>query len=117
MYARKHAELHQDAKEKLLARRAELLRVYREAKSEEGELGEARESDPLDRGADAGAIALRDHLAEAELAELGAIDAALARIERGTYGRCQGCGGAIEERRLAALPEATRCGACAGLRR
>jgi RNA polymerase-binding transcription factor DksA len=40
------------------------------------------------------------------------IDAALRRIEAGTYGRCEVCGGAIGEARLEALPTATQCVAC-----
>lgn len=34
---------------------------------------------------------------------------ALHRIEKGTYGRCEVCGGAIEEARLLADPAATTC--------
>jgi DnaK suppressor protein len=37
------------------------------------------------------------------------IDAALARIEDGTYGLCSACGGPIGEERLEAVPYATLC--------
>ena len=40
------------------------------------------------------------------------IDAALGRIEAGTYGSCEGCGGAIPEERLELRPFAGRCVAC-----
>ncbi|WP_347060021.1 TraR/DksA C4-type zinc finger protein [Blastococcus sp. HT6-30] len=40
------------------------------------------------------------------------IDAALARIEGGTYGRCTGCGAAIPEERLELRPFARTCVAC-----
>jgi len=40
---------------------------------------------------------------------LGEIDAALERIEDGTYGLCADCGGPIGEERLLAVPYATRC--------
>ncbi len=43
---------------------------------------------------------------------LHALDAALARIEAGTYGVCSGCGGEIGARRLVAFPWATLCLAC-----
>jgi DnaK suppressor protein len=43
---------------------------------------------------------------------LSSIDAALARIEDGTYGRCERCGEPIAEERLEALPYATRCIEC-----
>jgi RNA polymerase-binding transcription factor DksA len=44
--------------------------------------------------------------------ELVEIDAALARIEDGTYGTCEICGGAIGRDRLRALPEVRRCVSC-----
>jgi RNA polymerase-binding transcription factor DksA len=40
------------------------------------------------------------------------IDAALARIEAGTYGSCERCGGAIPEERLELRPFAGRCVTC-----
>ena len=43
---------------------------------------------------------------------LQAIDAALARIEDGTFGTCQSCGQQIAPERLEALPHATQCLDC-----
>jgi DnaK suppressor protein len=43
---------------------------------------------------------------------LGAIDAALARIDDGTYGKCVNCGAQIPEERLEAMPWATLCIDC-----
>lgn len=43
---------------------------------------------------------------------LGEIDAALARIDNGTYGTCTSCGKQIPEERLEALPWATLCIDC-----
>ncbi len=51
-------------------------------------------------------------MGERETAELGAIDAALARIEAGTYGDCTDCGVHISAPRLHATPEAPRCIPC-----
>lgn len=48
-----------------------------------------------------------------ERQEIRQIQAALQRIAEGTYGVCANCGEAIDPRRLAALPTATRCIACA----
>ena len=48
------------------------------------------------------------------------IDAALARVEAGTYGVCEACGKPIPEARLEVVPEATLCVGCktgASLRR
>jgi RNA polymerase-binding protein DksA len=47
---------------------------------------------------------------------LGRIDAALRRIEDGTYGICTNCGRPIPEERLEALPWAELCIDCARLR-
>jgi DnaK suppressor protein len=49
---------------------------------------------------------------EHETAELGAIDAALARVSAGTYGQCIDCDAAIPQTRLNAAPEAARCVSC-----
>jgi len=43
---------------------------------------------------------------------LEAIEAALKRIEDGTYGTCVNCGKPITEERLAAIPWATHCIDC-----
>jgi DnaK suppressor protein len=45
--------------------------------------------------------------------ELSETRAALLRMERGTYGRCDVCGGAIGRQRLLALPVARYCLECA----
>lgn len=44
--------------------------------------------------------------------ELAETQAALDRIERGTYGRCESCGGAIGRQRLLALPATRYCIDC-----
>lgn len=49
----------------------------------------------------------------AGLAELRAIDAALARVAAGTFGTCVNCGDPIAAERLDAVPHAPRCQACA----
>lgn len=40
------------------------------------------------------------------------IDEALEKLNEGTYGICDSCGGPIESERLEALPYATRCITC-----
>jgi RNA polymerase-binding transcription factor DksA len=49
-------------------------------------------------------------------ATLDEIEAALARIDAGTYGACVGCGAAIPVERLQMRPFAGRCVACASPR-
>ena len=55
------------------------------------------------------------NLARRERAQgkLERLEAALQRMEEGTYGICEACDQAIEPERLAALPIATLCIACA----
>ncbi|MBN2726644.1 TraR/DksA C4-type zinc finger protein [Candidatus Mcinerneyibacteriota bacterium] len=64
---------------------------------------------------------IADSLTEAELGFklknseeiiLAAIDAALKRIEEGTYGICQDCGARISDERLEVMPYAVRCITC-----
>ena len=45
--------------------------------------------------------------------KLREIDEALVKLEDGTYGRCQECGGEIGEPRLEAMPAAVLCITCA----
>ncbi len=58
--------------------------------------------------------AFNDKLAEAS--DLGVrlqeIDAALVRIENGSYGKCEKCGNDIEEEILSAVPESALCKHC-----
>jgi DnaK suppressor protein len=49
---------------------------------------------------------------EHETAELGDIEAALERIQVGTYGQCTDCGMTIPSARLNAYPTAKRCIDC-----
>lgn len=51
-------------------------------------------------------------LNEREITQLADIDAALARIDAGTFGECTDCGQAIDDARLRARPEAARCMPC-----
>jgi DnaK suppressor protein len=44
---------------------------------------------------------------------LDQIEAAIERIEDGSYGRCEECGGKISKARLDAIPYATQCVRCA----
>ena len=53
-------------------------------------------------------LALRDHNRQRS----PAVDAALARLDAGTYGTCTSCGGPIGAERLEALPAAALCIDC-----
>lgn len=49
-------------------------------------------------------------------ARLVELDRALARLEQGSYGRCERCGQPIPAARLAARPDARSCVSCASIR-
>ena len=53
-------------------------------------------------------LALREHTRTA----VAAVEAALARLDAGTYGTCTACGRAITPERLEALPTAALCIEC-----
>jgi RNA polymerase-binding protein DksA len=65
-----------------------------------------------DVGTDADEREKAVQLTSAEGRLLGAVNAALDRIEGGSYGRCPRCGGEIGVKRLAAMPSATHCLEC-----
>ena len=46
-------------------------------------------------------------------AEIEALQAAIERVEQGTYGRCDQCGASIDPERLEVLPTTTLCANCA----
>jgi RNA polymerase-binding transcription factor DksA len=54
-----------------------------------------------------------EDLGAAGLREIRMIEAALQRIEAGTYGSCANCGAPIEPERLNAIPAAPLCAVCA----
>ena len=52
-------------------------------------------------------------LMESDEGTLASIEAALERVEDGTYGQCEECGARIPKARLTAIPYATMCVKCA----
>lgn len=50
-------------------------------------------------------------------AGLERIERALGKLDAGTYGTCDGCGGAIPEKRLEAMPDSALCVTCAASER
>lgn len=102
-----------DALRRTLQSRREAL--WREVASEEERLaaiGEERESELEERVQEEIAARVLDRLDERGKREIEAIDAALCRMDDGTYGKCTACGKAIPVARLRALPEALLCSEC-----
>jgi RNA polymerase-binding transcription factor len=56
---------------------------------------------------------VKEQLKESLTKEIGQIQAALSRIESGTYADCSKCGGEISAQRLEALPYTQLCINCA----
>ena len=98
--------------QKLVARRAELLRSLREELADLAGPGEFGQADSADAAFDCYADEVSSHLAELESAELAKIEEALQRIKEGRYGRCEICGGRIPAARLNALPFTSTCVRC-----
>jgi RNA polymerase-binding protein DksA len=101
------------ARKKLLHRRQELVDLIQKGNAGIDQIRSEREiefGDEAQSEEEQARIAL---IAEAEDGEVARIDAALARIDAGTYGRCANCGELIEPRRLEASPYAVQCTDCA----
>jgi len=82
------------------------LRVVRESSSDDDE------HDPEGPTLSSEWSRIRGLLSEAE-AQLGETDAALARVDAGTYGVCENCGRPIPAARLEVRPAARLCVPCA----
>lgn len=101
---------------RLRARYDELWQdVQRELEKYRGEQYE----DLIQGGADIEDLATADLIADLDIAEIDrdvtemrAIQHAIARIKRGTFGRCAACGEEIDRERLEALPHAVLCIDC-----
>ncbi len=98
------------AKAILLKRRAELDEELHEI---EDSLDDPPSKDWEDRAAERQGDEVLEAKGNADLTELRRIDAALARIEDGSYGDCVKCGTAISDARLALLPDTPLCKNCA----
>jgi len=98
----------------LLAQREQLLAEVRARIAASGDgLGLANQSKLTDDDASADAAAEMDvAMVIRESQELQEVEAALARIADGSYGRCADCGDDIAPARLKANPAALRCLAC-----
>jgi len=100
-------------RERLLARRAELETRLKRLTADQRHDAEALSADAPDRAIQQENDVVIDSLGVTADTEVNAIDAALARLSAGSYGTCVSCGFAIEPKRLAAVPYATRCSRCA----
>ena len=98
-------------KETLSARRREIPKDLVEI---EHDLDAPSTKDWDDRATERQGDEVLEALGTAELTELRQIDAALDRLDDGSYGICVRCGNKISDERLAALPATPICRFCAG---
>lgn len=76
------------------------------------ELHQQKTGDALDAAADTVQDELNSQLVEVESQELVAIEEAIAKFHRGTYGDCEDCDKPIPLNRLRAIPYASDCIEC-----
>ncbi len=98
-------------KQLLLKKKEEILRDVLETKKELEDKDE-RLADTIDQAVRESNLAFELRIRDREQKLLKKIDKALKKIEEGTYGICEMCGGEIDEKRLKARPEATLCIEC-----
>ena len=96
----------------LLERRKQILEIrgiadleWQDLQQPEVEFEETAQKEKMAQGL--------DRLSDQELAEVQAIDAALHKMDEGTYGICESCGKPISVERLEAIPWTGLCTRCA----
>ncbi len=99
-----------DIRQRLLAEKAELEkrvnRIHEHARN-------PLEADSSEQAAQIGNVQVVSALETEAVEELAQLNAALQRLDDGSYGICGHCGVDISPQRLAALPAATLCVDCA----
>lgn len=102
-----------EIRQKLLERRQELQQRIADIKTDVTHANEPMPSDFAEQAVERENEEVLDALGEASEVELRAISKALARIESGDYGVCEGCGTDIPPKRLEVLPFSDQCVQCA----
>jgi RNA polymerase-binding protein DksA len=101
-----------EIRERLMAHKAELRKrvstIHEHARN-------PLDQDSAEQAAQLGNVAVVSALESEAVQQIAEIDAALQRLEAGTYGACVSCGEPIGEGRLKVRPAATQCRDCAEL--
>jgi RNA polymerase-binding transcription factor DksA len=100
-----------DARKRLQTRLAELDHRLVDI---EHDLDEARPADWEEAASDREGDEMLEELGTVGLQEVKMIQAALKRLDAGTYGVCVNCAEPISDERLEAVPHAPACRECAG---
>jgi DnaK suppressor protein len=115
-------EITKEARKRLLNRRKTIETSVADLEREETLLQAGAHPDLPDRAAHRTSavhrtpIEVLESIRGARRSELSELEAALERIEKGGYGTCQTCGGAVGRQRLRAIPEARFCIDCVSAR-
>jgi len=99
----------QEERERLQGIADDLQRERDESVSDTGGELSSFDQHPGDSGTETFEMEKNVSLLEQVEYELGEIDAAFQRLERGTYGTCQACGRPIGDERLEAMPATRYC--------
>ncbi len=99
-------------KERVMESMAHHQKVIRGLDGEEGGSGKAHSNHLADQGTDEYQAEATIQFASTEGRYLYHIEEALSRVEDGSYGKCESCGGKISKQRLVALPHARLCIDC-----
>src|SRR5712691_9801923 len=101
-------------KESLLKKRAEILATGGGVKPLQETMGDvnSRQGDLADQASGNNEVHIQLKLKQTDAKILQAIEEALYRMEKGTYGICRDCGDAIAPARLEAIPWTRVCISC-----
>ena len=109
----KRNDFLKQTRQRLIGRRDALRRALAGDMSMLRSQHDASVGDEVDAAIATEQAELRSQMASFESRELAQIEAALDKIRRGRYGRCDSCDKPINSERLKALPYATECINCA----
>ena len=99
-------------REKLIARKQEILEAYNKNKTYGKEADEEGAQDIADKASNSYTKEFLFSLSNSEREMLQDVDEALVRIDNRSYGVCIVCEGEMDKKRLEAVPWAKRCIAC-----
>ena len=102
------SENHDDVRPILQQERSDLLARIDEL-TVGGEIDLEFDDDFSDRGLVASEQTENHTLADVLQSQLSVVERALTRLDEGTYGTCETCGGSISVERLQAIPATSRC--------
>ena len=102
----------QEHKDALLKKRGEILGTGGIKPLQVSMENNTRQGDMADQASGNNEVHIQLKLKQTDAKTLRAIEEALGRIDRGTYGVCRDCGEPIAEARLRAIPWARVCITC-----